>query len=100
MSKPKHTQGPWDAPEMSPDGKRIIVTGGSDEWERMGCEIDSDDCCSETAMANARLIAAAPELLDALVGLLGCIRETRGPDSRAAELAAYAAIAKATVERP
>ncbi|MBV7502068.1 hypothetical protein [Achromobacter sp. ACM05] len=45
--------------------------------------------------ANARLIAAAPDLLDALAALIGCI--DHGSDDPASKLdAARAAIAKAT----
>lgn len=60
MSEAKHTPGPWEAVGMavhqvSPGGREIIFgahnTRGGDEDERRG---------------NARLIAAAPELLDAL----------------------------------
>ena len=45
--------------------------------------------------ANARLIAAAPDLYEALCALRECIMETRGPDANNAVRAADAALAKA-----
>ena len=41
----------------------IIVEQLGDGWRRLYCEIDSDDCDREVAEANAKLIAAAPDLL-------------------------------------
>jgi len=49
-----------------------------------------------TTQANARLIAAAPELLEALRGLLSVITDEQVLDSEAAGRA-YAAIAKTTI---
>lgn len=67
----RHTPGPWPYIHKTGDGKRIIVKSHLDgTWDRMTCEVDSDDCCSETAMLNARLIQAAPELLDLCKELL------------------------------
>jgi hypothetical protein len=64
-----HTPGPWPQPTRSGDGKFISIEKWGpdrDNWHRLAVEIDSDDCDSDTAMANARLIAAAPDLLAAL----------------------------------
>lgn len=67
----KHTPGPWKHVGQTGDGKRQLVESANDDsWERCSAEIDSDDCDHDMAIANARLIAAAPELLDALEGLL------------------------------
>jgi len=49
---------------------------------------------------DARLIAAAPDLLAALRGLCACITETRGPNADEALFAARAAIAAATSQPP
>lgn len=58
-----HTPGPWNLIAESvedTDGNSIaMVTGGS------GCQYIEDDVNAE-CLANARLIAAAPALLDAL----------------------------------
>jgi hypothetical protein len=58
-----HTPGPWKTRDSSHENHGI-VRGGSGN-NRM--EVDIDGCCAE---ANTRLIAAAPELLAALVDLI------------------------------
>lgn len=94
----KHTPGPWIADEagrvgftvFSPEAGYII--GCHDDEGRYGA-IDSE--------ANARLIAAAPDLLDALQSLLKGIFD--GPDeAHAAMLVAKGrdAINKATRGNP
>lgn len=87
----KHTPGPWKHIRRTGDGKRIRVESHLDgTWERMTCDVDSDDCCSDTAMANARLIAAAPDLLQA------CINYAHGKkDARECEREMMDAIALA-----
>lgn len=47
-------------------------------------------------IADAKLIAAAPDLLEALQGLIDCISNTRGPNANEALELAHAAIEKAT----
>lgn len=86
IEKPKHTPGPWTVvdgsqgyidPEIGGDGMLSIEggTGGSEDWgenERLTLAVvlaDVEPIASE-AEANARLIAAAPDLLKALRGLL------------------------------
>lgn len=61
------TPGPWKITGKTGDGKRIFVESNMerDNWECLRCEVDSDDCDSDMAMANARLIAASPDLLAA-----------------------------------
>lgn len=58
MSDTKHTPGPWNAVELE-DGN--IVTGNTRHCGNV-CELD----LGTESDANARLIAAAPELLEAL----------------------------------
>lgn len=68
----KHTQGPW---EVFQGGNFLMVikTGmgkvkGFDKSNRIICEIRTELSCFEGTdedKANARLIAAAPDLLDA-----------------------------------
>ncbi len=59
MSKPKHTQGPWVYQEDS-DEYTHIVRPKSNAGQII-CHLRQD--ASGTAEANARLIAAAPEML-------------------------------------
>jgi hypothetical protein len=64
MSETKHTPGKW----LAEDG-RIYAEDGHAIAETTGRVIDKLGChwvASEEAQANARLIASAPELLEAL----------------------------------
>ena len=65
MTAAQHTPGPWriDRQEISasiygPDNE-LVVAGEFDGW---GCPFG----CRDEGLSNARLIAAAPELLEAL----------------------------------
>lgn len=62
------TQGEWEVTGKTGDGKAIFVESdmNRDNWNCCRCEIDSDDCNSEMAMANARFIAGAPRLVQRL----------------------------------
>jgi len=89
----KHTPGPWvTSPE--PNGIEWVVDAGP--W---GICVCADAPGLGTAEANARLITAAPELLEALETLLGFVENKRFPDTiyvRNAINEAEAVIAKAT----
>jgi hypothetical protein len=85
------------------DGKRIVIGDGLVEGPNgyEVAEVYSDDCPKDVAEANARLIAAAPELLKALAQVTALLdASNRGTDrpsdyvSRAVR-AARAAIAAA-----
>lgn len=96
----KHTPGPWRIEiDDSPDAEwsRRWPTIVSDEYEVVGTEGMYGDF--ETDMANARLIAAAPELLVALQLMVDRFIDTEGSfgawENEAIEVA-RAAIAKAT----
>ncbi|WP_162405132.1 hypothetical protein [Pseudoxanthomonas jiangsuensis] len=89
MSEMKHTPGPWFA-----SGRYI---GTFNHKSAIGECRSASGCWSddEPASANARLIAAAPELLEALIGVL------RVADRATDEFdAARSAIAKATGGQP
>ena len=59
MEKPRHTPGPWEA-TTTPAGKGKVV-------DRIGASICNTTAGAyKTQTANARLIAAAPDLLEAL----------------------------------
>lgn len=66
MSDLRFTPGPWDTRD---DDKRITVGVGLVEGPNGYdvAEVYNDDCDRDEAWANARLIAAAPELLSACV---------------------------------
>jgi len=94
----KHTPGPWEIDEQDygdelwfgGTGCGLVTVNG---WSNGGCKDQPDEWAQ--LLTDARLIAAAPELLDALHGLLNVIRETRGLRSYNAVLVAQKAIAKA-----
>ena len=94
----KHTNGPWEV--VRTDAGIIVRTesvkktrAGASRYAAIGGFDRSDPEQLAEALANARLIAAAPELLEALRGLL----EQTGLDEWRAEKARDA-IAKATKE--
>ena len=66
----EHTPGPWTQKLIGESASRdghVWVYSGDDEGGRMVARISGYD--DEQIIANARLIAAAPELLEALKGL-------------------------------
>lgn len=107
-----HTPGPWTLAGPTGDHKRIIVCNDYDGWHSLDVEVDSDDCDYDTAMANAKLIAAAPELLDACQAVVKALDHrnasldpaspnyanplTMAADRATAQQKVLAAIAKAT----
>lgn len=66
MKKLKHTPGPWVTYD---DDITQVIASDKDRTLRMGC-IFHDSKNLDVVQANARLIAAAPEMLEALVYLL------------------------------
>ena len=104
MKKAKHTNGPWthysdklrrrfkSSPVIheihGPNNERVITWGGTD-----GCDLPKP-----TINANCNLIAAAPELLEALEQLAGAHFTLDYLQKNAAIRAARAAIAKAKGE--
>ena len=94
--KTQHTHGPWsrlDRPENSLEDARILthITNGSHIICTLGTSCTDG---SPNHLANARLIAAAPEMLDALQAVADFFSERDGllPDQ------VRAAIAKAKGE--
>lgn len=87
MSAFKHTSGPWVA---ALDHNSRPIVWGPGTWQIADCWHTPDG----NGWGNARLIAAAPELLEALQDAL-CALECCGKDYPAATKAS-AAIAKAT----
>lgn len=71
--KAKHTPGPWT---LTADGAGWYIEcsperGHSVAYIRAEIGEEDPDTSDDEKEANARLIAAAPELLDALIALLG-----------------------------
>jgi len=105
----KHTPGPWIGAGPSfgdplPRYTTEIVTEWEEDDNRVICELPFDHHDDENE-ANARLIAAAPELLEALkrlmqVGRAYCICYDYSDESEDAWDYAETAIAKAEGEQP
>lgn len=114
----KHTPSPWAVRVMgaqvvaidAPNGDQTI---GHSQWKELATAYGCDDAMEDgeaVALANARLIAAAPELLEALRELLDSHDDVNTCDAdsqfradtrhEAAIRNASAAIAKATGEQP
>lgn len=99
MSKGQHTPGPWDYVVVASDNEVMagcwVRAHGCDWPPRLVCKVlDSDDY---PAVPDARLIAAAPELLAALIALIPLANDGSTRKSHQALVAAAkAAIAKAT----
>lgn len=72
----KWTPGPWPI-KPTGDFKRIVIGDGLVEGPGgyEVAEVYSDDCDRDEAMANAHLIAAAPDLYAALVDLMAAYAE-------------------------
>lgn len=68
MSKQQHTPGPWVFYDDSNDGKtnRIEIVALGKTVARIYHSVPAED------LPNARLIAAAPELLEALLLFVSC----------------------------
>lgn len=94
MTTTKHTPGPWKArrdSELDHEGKLRFEI-----YSHKGEAITGWGCVRQTE-ANARLIAAAPEMLEALKDLMTFIPDSGNPDSKIAicRKAAVLAIRKA-----
>ena len=110
MTAPKHTPGPWQLQDQIHTGTEWGRTPKPDDW-RFGYRIAAKDNChlaqvghvdaryKESAEANARLIAAAPDLLQALEELVAETENNPALNYHALETAgfdmAHAALRKA-----
>lgn len=108
MSNAKHTPGPWKHIEedghnriVGPDNEPLFMVGSYGQFGRNGPlpirKTHISSICEEAA--NARLIAAAPELLEACQRLIGSLGVMIGdPDNDGDIVFARAAIEKAKGE--
>lgn len=97
MSESKHTPGPWRISRTS--GMEIFINHDDDQPNRVPgyfAEVRRFTSDNEQVEANAQLIAAAPDLLEALIELADWYKEYTGLPP----IAANAAIAKATGGQP
>lgn len=79
----KHTPGPWVVGSTTNHGQCVYIDAPKGDaglcyssWSGIACAYGSDDdkeAGREIAAANAHLIAAAPELLEALEYCLDCL---------------------------
>lgn len=71
-----HTPGPWYAGETL-DIFAECQEDGEDPIASIHERVNHNDCFAPEARANARLIAAAPNLLEAVNDLLACLSARR-----------------------
>ena len=95
-TKVEHTPGPWSVCQDSLSFPALLVR--AKQCDKAIADCDYQD--GEEGQANARLIAAAPELLEVLVSLhvLALQSDLNNPEDRWVIDAAYAAIRKARGE--
>ena len=103
VSASYHTPGPWMAVPGGRHDQEVIITTqhrlDQSFSEICGMDVEFTGKHGDEQKANARLIAAAPELLDALTGLLAVVN-VRIDDPRTQQFdKARAAIAKAEGEQ-
>ena len=72
MADPKFTPGPWETD--APYDFVTQVWGRGGKVQVADLDIPGDSLCSEEQEANAHLIAAAPELYEALEDALAVLR--------------------------
>lgn len=104
MIESKHTPGPWDVDpiehQIHSGSKETDVWGSSDVLVEPVCTIPHDDICSgapQEIAANARLLAAAPEMFEALEAADECLANNGFGKPYVADLIA-AVLAKAKGE--
>ena len=103
-----HTPGPWEAARLKRHA-RIYVDVSQEARERGGPRSIASVCCDKSQMhqgeaeANARLIAAAPDLLAACEGCLAYLESKalsiNVPDSEANDAADMTAAVRAALTK-
>jgi len=79
MTNTNHTPGPWTIAGVSgnPHEGHVIESDSADgrtiAWTCNSLDNNGEECISQEDIANARLIASAPELLQALENLVASI---------------------------
>ena len=99
MSEPKWTPGPWAVETRDKETWVVAYCGDDDPWFVCNPELYIGPGKTDRAPANAHLIAAAPDLYEAMDGLHSWFgEEGDGRDISALLIAARAALAKARGE--
>lgn len=91
----EYTPGPWSIGNANIKDEAEVGIHGPGEYGLIICDLQSDGYDEKTQKANAALIAAAPDLLEALENLLAVADQYDLPLSDPERIAARAAIAKA-----
>lgn len=94
MSKTKHTPGPWKVGEENEFEAYEFVSITTESGVQIG-DVSSDGCVDDETHANARLIAAAPDMLAALKQIESEMRAGLGSSYGETREAVRRAIAKA-----
>jgi hypothetical protein len=97
--KAAHTPGPWTTTATTSEGTQTIAIVGT---RFRGKARTSNKKATDTLAANALLVSAAPDLLEALEGLVHAVENEVEPHGRMVHgiRNAKAVIAKATGETP
>lgn len=66
MSEMKHTAGPWEVDPLKQGILGDVSTADGSQCVAQAQQVSGDDLKQSIRAANARLIAAAPDLLEAL----------------------------------
>jgi len=93
QTQTKHTAGPWKAVEWSCHAPTTIKARDVIIAECSGHGRDADE-----SLADSRLIAAAPEMLEALIAVMDVIPFATNPIDSEIHQRAYAVIRKAKGE--
>ncbi len=102
MTKTKHTPGPWEYRYSKETDKHYVGSGVCCIIDEAFATIETKDRGKKERQANARLIASAPDLLEALKYARSCIaycrknhKDIQSGDGVPVEIFLDAAIAKA-----
>jgi len=101
MNEPKHTPGPWHLSNLAANGEQEICVSRSSELGGASICVVESSRRADTLLADARLIAAAPELLAVLKAIADHTRYMEEQDGwPEIQEAMDAAIAKAEGGQP
>ena len=98
MKDTRHTPGPWRVESYDSIHQYAEIVAGFETIETVRiCDVPSWPCAEEEMKANARLIAAAPDLLNLMTAATR-LDELTG-DNLAVYARTFAALARAAIDR-